>query len=75
MAHHGRKPPDPTKVKPRARDRVKPPPPPAHVSRKIPSSDGCCPMVAAVRSVKRGKYRLASRYARLSVRLIAERIA
>lgn len=35
----------------------------------------CCPMVAAVRSVKRGKYRLAGRYARMSVRLIAARVA
>jgi hypothetical protein len=34
---------------------------------------GCCPMVAAVKSVKRGKFRLARRYAALSVRLIARR--
>jgi hypothetical protein len=39
------------------------------------SKDGCgCPMVAAVKSVKRGKYRLARRYAVMSVRLIAARI-
>lgn len=37
---------------------------------------GCdCPMAAAVQSVKRGKLRLAARYARLSVRLIAARVA
>jgi hypothetical protein len=36
---------------------------------------GCCPMVAAVQSVKRGKYRLARRYAVMSLRLIAARIA
>lgn len=35
----------------------------------------CCPMVAAVRSVKRGKFRLAARYAAWSVRLIAARVA
>jgi hypothetical protein len=35
---------------------------------------GCCPMVAAVRSVKRGRYRLARRYAVMTVRLLASRI-
>lgn len=40
-----------------------------------PKKDECCPMVAAVRSVRRGKFRLARRYARLSVRLIVTRIA
>lgn len=30
----------------------------------------CCPMVAAVQSVKRGKFRLARRYAAMSVRLL-----
>lgn len=30
----------------------------------------CCPMVAAVRSVRRGKFRLAQRYAAMSLRLI-----
>lgn len=35
----------------------------------------CCPMVAAVRSVKRGQFRLARRYAGMSVRLIAARVA
>lgn len=56
-------------------------------SRKIPKSKikksqqggshkkDCCPMVAAVRSVKQGKYRLARRYASMSVRLIAARSA
>lgn len=34
---------------------------------------GCCPMVAALRSVKRGKFRLARRYAAMSLRLIAAR--
>jgi len=46
-----------------------------------PSSSGggtthngnCCPMVAAVQSVKRGKFRLARRYAAMSVRLIVGR--
>lgn len=35
----------------------------------------CCPMVAAVVSVKRGQFKLARRYAAMSVRLIAARIA
>lgn len=39
-----------------------------------PPSKGCCPMVAAVRSVRHGRYRLARRYAAMSVRLIAERL-
>jgi hypothetical protein len=39
-------------------------------------SGGCqCPMAAAVQSVKRGKFRLARRYAVMSVRLIAARLA
>jgi hypothetical protein len=37
-----------------------------------PKND-CCPMVAAVRAVRRGKYRLARRYTVMSVRLIASR--
>jgi hypothetical protein len=32
--------------------------------------NSCCPMVAAVKSVKRGKFRLARRYAAMSARLI-----
>lgn len=41
---------------------------------KPPSKD-CCPMVAAVRSVKQGKFRLARRYAAMSVRLMAAKVA
>lgn len=37
------------------------------------SGKGCCPMVAAVKSVKQGKFKLARRYAAMSVRLIAAR--
>lgn len=44
----------------------KPPKPPG-------SSEACCPMVAALHSAKRGKYRLARRYAAWSLRLIAAR--
>jgi hypothetical protein len=51
-------------------------------SRRIPArkiakakKKGCCSMVAAVRSVKRGQFRLAGRYVRMSVRLIAARVA
>jgi len=36
---------------------------------------GCCPMVAAVRAARAGRYRLARRYAAMSVRLIAARVA
>lgn len=40
------------------------------------STGGCkCPMAAAARSVKRGKFRLAARYAAWSVRLIAAGVA
>lgn len=35
---------------------------------------GCCPMVEAGRAVRRRRYRLAGRYARMSVRLIAARL-
>jgi hypothetical protein len=43
--------------------------------RRSPMDSGnrkgsCCPMVAAVKSVKRGKFRLARRYAAMSTRLI-----
>jgi hypothetical protein len=34
----------------------------------------CCPMVEAVHSIKRGKFRLAGRYARMSVRLLVARV-
>jgi len=62
--NHGRKPPMPkTNVHGR-----RPSPP-------KPNADACCPMAAAVRSVKLGRYRLAARYARWSVRLLAARIA
>lgn len=40
-----------------------------------PPKKGCCPMVAAVRSVKQGKFRLARRYAAMSVGLLATRVA
>ena len=40
---------------------------------KSGKSGDCCPMVAAVRSVRRGRFRLARRYAVMSVRLIAAR--
>lgn len=40
-----------------------------------PKKRGCCPTVAAVRSVKRGNFRLARRYAAMSVRLIAGKVA
>ena len=55
---HGPKPPDPRK---------------ADYVRKG-GGDKCCPMAAAVRSVKEGKFRLARRYARMSVRLIVARL-
>jgi hypothetical protein len=48
--------------------------PQGQTSHNKPPSKSCCSMVEAGRSVRRGKYRLAWRYARLSVRLIAGRI-
>jgi hypothetical protein len=72
MPSHGRKPPDPRKVKPRSRDRRKPPAPQA---RGVKSTEQCCPMVAALVSVKQGRFRAARLYTRLSVRSIARRLA
>lgn len=40
-----------------------------------PPTKQCCPMNAAVRSARRGKFRLARRYAGLAVRLMAARVA
>jgi hypothetical protein len=67
---HGRKPPNPQKVKPQ--HGRKPLYPGRHDGK---STDDCCPMAAAVRSVKRGKFRLARRYAAMSVRLLVGRLA
>jgi hypothetical protein len=67
---HGRKPKNPQKVKQR---HGRKPVNPGRVDGK--KTDACCPMAAAVQSVKRGKYRLARRYAAMSLRLIAARIA
>jgi len=68
---HGRKPPNPQKVTPSPRARQKPPKTPSQAGS---NTEACCPMVAAVRSVKRGKFRLAARYARMSGRLVLARI-
>jgi hypothetical protein len=38
-------------------------------------NEGCCPMVAAARAARAGKFRLARRYAAMSVRLIVGRFA
>lgn len=40
-------------------------------THKGSNTKDCCPMVAAVRSLGRGKFRLARRYAGMSVRLLA----
>lgn len=63
---HGKKPPNPQQAK--KQHGTKPPPP-------KDDTEACCPMVAAVQSVKRGKWRLARRYAAMSARLIAARLA
>lgn len=75
--NHGRKPPMP-KSKSNGR---RPSPPPvstkSHGKKPPPptnNADKCCPMVEAARSVRRGKFRLARRYAAWSVRLIAARV-
>lgn len=49
--------------------RKGPKPPIAHGG----NPDSCCPMVAAVHALERGKFRLAARYARMSVRLMVAR--
>jgi len=66
---HGRMPPNPQRVKPQ---HGRKPLTPGRVDGK--NRAYCCPMVAAVRSVKRGKLRLARRYAAMSIGLIAARI-
>jgi hypothetical protein len=71
MPSHGRKPINPQRVKPKPRNRRVPPPPARRDGKK---SEDCCPMVAAVRSVKRGKFRLARRYAAMSAGLIVARV-
>lgn len=62
----GRKPP---MGKPR-HGRMPPPPPP----RKDGRSTCDCPMQAAVRAARDGRFRLARRYAAMSLRLLAARI-
>jgi hypothetical protein len=77
---HGRKPPNPIHV-PHSHGKRPPAPQPhrsrpaGHPGRPGQGKDACCPMVAALRSARRGKFRLARRYATWSVRLIAARLA
>lgn len=71
MPSHGRKPPNPQNIKPRSRDRRKPPKTPSQAGS---NTEACCPMVAAVHSLRRNKFRLAARYARMSLRILAARI-
>lgn len=80
-SQHGRRPPDPRKV-PKSHGKRPPAPRPHRNSGTVSpkkerrrEKDACCPMVAAVRSAKQGRFRLAARYARWSVRLIAARLA
>lgn len=69
MPNHGRKPPNPQNVpKSHGRKPVYP------GTRNGRSTDACCPMVAAVKSAKAGRWRLASRYARMSGRLIFAKV-
>jgi len=63
-SQNGRKPPNPHRV-PKSHGKR-----PSAPSPRQGKSD-CCPMVAAGRSAKRGQFRLARRYAAMSVRLIA----
>jgi hypothetical protein len=65
----GKKPVNPQKVKP---NHGRKPVNPGRIDGRNP--DACCPMVAAVQSVKRGKFRLARRYAAWSLRLITARM-
>lgn len=48
--------------------------PAAQAGGRKPPKRGCCSMVEAGKAVGRGKYRLARRYAAMSVRTIAARI-
>lgn len=47
---------------------------PSQLPPSTKGGDSCCPMVAAARSLRQGKPRLARRYALMSLRLIAGRI-
>lgn len=67
---HGRKPPNPQNAK---KQHGRRPVSPGRVDGRNPNA--CCPMVAALASVKRGKFRLARRYAIMSARLIAAYLA
>ena len=67
--NNGRKPPAPRKT-PGGNGR-KPPAPRPHSDR----GGDCCPMVAAVRAARAGRFRLARRYAAWSVRLLVARVA
>jgi len=55
--------------------RVKPHPDPfyGHPGHPGGPKTGCCSMGAALRSVKRGQFRLAARYARVTVRVLGQR--
>lgn len=71
---HGKRPSNPVTA-PKQHGPKPPPKPPVRSGRSVLGESGsCCPMVAAVQSVKRGRFRLAARYARWSVRLITARV-
>lgn len=59
---------DPNRARVRRADKIPPP-------TGSPNAGCGCPMVAAVRSARRGRWRLARRYAAWSVRLMASKIA
>ena len=64
--------PDPTprpRKMPKANHGKKPPAPPPRQGR-----NECCPMVAAAKSARQGRFRLACRYAGLAARMIGRRV-
>lgn len=78
-SRNGKKPPDPRYIpKQHGRKPSSPVTARKHHGKKPaapkPNADACCPMVAAVRSARRGRFRLARRYAAWSVRLLVARM-
>jgi len=76
---HGRKPPNPRYV-PKQHGKKPPMGKPNHGRKPAPppqrsGKTTCCSMVAAVQSVKQGKFRLAARYVRMTPRYVARRFA
>lgn len=61
--------------KPKTIKVIPSPPFTGHPGHPAKRGTDCCPMVAAAKAAKRGKYRLARRYAAMSAGLLLNRMA